>query len=1237
MKKLLKSSLSLILAITLVLSSVYVGLGEVDFSGLLAVKANAVESGTCGDNLTWIIDGKGTLTISGTGAMYDYTTNELHLNDPGAFVENPAPWYGNSSVKSVVIGEGVTSIGAEAFVSTHIQTIAFPSTLKRVGYCAFYESTWLESVYISDIASWSAISFNDGYASPLYYADNLYLNGELVTEVSLPDGTTKISDRQFSGTSITSIVIPDSVTSIGSYAFEGCENLKSVVIGNGVTEIGKYAFYNCSNLETVVFGNKVSVVDSGVFSNCNNLTDLYISDLESWCNINFEWFYANPMRVAKNIYINGQLTTEIVIPDVITAIKDYAFDGATSITSVTIPDSVKSIGQKAFNECTGISTLTIGKGVESIGPSAFYYCKGLTKINWNAKSVADFTSTDFMKAGVNTSGVDVVFGESVEKIPAYLFYMSSAGYKPNIKSVVIEEGVEKIGSNAFAECETLCSVTIADSVRSIGAAAFYNTGVYLDSANWENGVLYISNHLIDTEATVSSNYVIKDGTITLADESFISKVNLKTITFPDSLKAIGGNTFYGCTGLTSVSIPEGVSVIGESAFYGCSNIKSVYVTNFAKWLGISFGDEYANPLYYATDLYVNGELIGDVVIPDGVKTIPTYAFSCTGIKSINIPDSVESIGAKAFEGCDDLAAVYISDVASWCNISFDGSKSNPLYYADSLYVNGELVSEIIVPEGVKTIPTYAFGCSNLKVITIPESVTSVENTAFRGCTMLEKIYWNAKSVTDFIDSSALLSGAGVDGTGIEIVFGDTVQKIPAYLCYVSDSASKPLVKSVVIGKGVTSIGAYAFAECVNLESIVWNARAVNNFTKTSDVLYNSGTSGEGVSITFGDSVKKIPAYLCYASNSSYKPLVTSVTVGVGVTNIGDYAFHSCANLKEFSMPDSIKVVGNYAFQGCVNLSVVTFSKNLETIGNYAFCNCTRLKSVVIPDSVTTIGNGAFSYCYYYFKEVTIPSGVTSIGAEAFANCTHLQKVTWNAESIADFTSTSQVFRKAGTVGNGIDLVLGDNVKKIPAYLTYVTNTSDSAVIKSVTVGNRVSSIGKYAFYNCSSISDVYYNGLESCWNKISVGTYNTKLTSAARRYASEDVIQGTDDAIVDYDNMVIRTSLQNSEDIFEFFELSENAEVITASSHKYNDAEVYGTGTVISLYEDGSLVGSFTLVVGGDTNGDSVCDVLDAAQVARVSSGKDELDGAYALAADSDENDVIDVDDYQIIVNKAVS
>ncbi|MDE6446391.1 MAG: leucine-rich repeat domain-containing protein [Alistipes sp.] len=241
----------------------------------------------------------------------------------------PVLFYEKTSLISIKLPLTLKTIRNSSFRGcSNLTSITIPDSVTSIENYAFIDCNSLTGVYITDIAKWCAIEFYRGSSNPLVYAQNLYLNGELITD---------------------ELVIPDSVTSIGSYAFSNYSRLTSVTIPDSVTSIGFGAFSNCSSLTSVTIPDSVTSIGMSAFFNCSSLTS-------------------------------------VTIPDGVTTIGSWAFQYCSSLTSITIPNSVTTIGERAFEDCRGLTSVTIGNGVTSIGSYAFYNCRGLASIYCKAQT-----------------------------------------------------------------------------------------------------------------------------------------------------------------------------------------------------------------------------------------------------------------------------------------------------------------------------------------------------------------------------------------------------------------------------------------------------------------------------------------------------------------------------------------------------------------------------------------------------------------------------------------------------------------------------------------------------------------------------------------------------------------------------------------------------------------------------------------------------------------------------------
>ena len=356
---------------------------------------------------------------------------------------------------------------------------------------------------------------------------------------------TTIAEQAFEGCSnLTSVTIPDSVNKIGWNAFYNCSNLTSVVIPNGVTSIGREAFYGCKSLTSVVIGNSVTYIGLDAFTTCSNLKDVYITDVEAWLNIESNYYGGLTSHGILRILDNkGNELTDIVIPDSITSISNYAFY-RSNITSIVIPNSVTSIGDLAFSYCYSLAEILIPDSVTSIGRTAFYSCPSLANVVIG-NGVTSIGSDAFNNCSNLTS---VVIGDSVTDISEDAFYGCSS-----LTSIVIPDSVTSIGEEAFRECSSLTSVVIGNGVTSIGSNAFFRCSELVITVAEGNTAYYVENNCL---------YEVSTGKIIFGNANS---------TISSTATAIGGSAFSG-TYAAPIKIPLSVTTIEPKAFQECENL-----------------------------------------------------------------------------------------------------------------------------------------------------------------------------------------------------------------------------------------------------------------------------------------------------------------------------------------------------------------------------------------------------------------------------------------------------------------------------------------------------------------------------------------------------------------------------------------------------------------------------------------------------------------------------------------
>ena len=850
-------------------------------------------------------------------------------------------------------GEGYTVVDC----LDSAKKVVIPNTyndkpVEAIGYSAFENCTNLESVIIPS----SITKINQ----------SAFYNCKKLESVTILNGVEKIGSYAFSGcSSLASIEIPSSVTSIGEEVLSKCTSLEEITVpfvGNGSDkthfgyifgagsyyynddyvptslkkviltggEIGANAFSYCTSLEIVKIPSSVIKIDERAFYNCSSLI-IYCEaeskpsgwDIDwncSYCTVvwnvkeygttdeGIKWATTNNKPNETLVCGVTSGTTNVKIPEKInnlpvTTIVEFAFYDRTDFESISIPSSITTVSIRAFYDCENLTIYCEAESKPSGWNSGWNYSNGI--VVWNVKEYG--TTYEGIKwASTNDN-----------KITIY-------GYLGSATSVTIPEKINnlpvtKIGDKVFSNCTNIAYIDIPNGVTSIGNYAFSNC----------TNIAYID---------------IPNGVTSIGNYAFSDCIRLASIDVPNSVIKIGDNAFYNCRNLESIEIPN-VTTLGENTFSGCTSLEEMTIpfvgngsdkTNF----GYIFGADnyYYNDEYVPTSLkkvtITGGEInnyafrycysLTSIEISSSVTTIGENAFyNCIGLTSVTIGSGVTTIGKNAFYDCTGLTKVDISDIGAWCNISFGDSYENPLYYAKNLYLNGELVTDLVIPNDITSIGEYAFEhCTSLTSVTIGDSVTTIGEGAFWDCTGLTSVVI-PNSVT------TIGSYAFEDCTGLtSVTIGDSVTSI-GYEVFRDCTG----LTSVTIGDSVTSIGKYAFRNCDGLTSI-----------------------------EIPNSVTTIGSGAFYTCNN-----LTSVTIGNSVTSICEWAFCGCTGLTSIEIPNSVTTIGENAFDSCTGLTSVVIPNSVTVIGMQAFRDCTRL--TIYCEAESKPSDWGSDWCYNVNKVV----------------------------------------------------------------------------------------------------------------------------------------------------------------------------------------------------------------------------------------------------------------------------
>ena len=943
-----------------------------------------IASGACGDNLTWELDDGGILTISGTGEFdffmfsdevpwYSYADSVTEVSLPeglGSIAMYTFAYCRN--LKSVTIPESVYSINSNAFLYSGITSLTIPRNVMNIDASCFQGCYDLTEIIVDpeneNYCSVDGIMFSKDLSTLHYYPCGI--SAEMYT---VPDNVAVIGEHAFiSCTNLKRIELPNGLTQIGFGAFSNL-NIKAILIPASISNIGTYAFYSCDELNTVYY--------TGTEEQWNTLTENNIGDnndpllnatvqcnwdgssipenpdpttpteptepeddtISGTCGDDLAWtLQDNVLTIsgtgAMTDYADdsapwlGNAILEIVLPDGLTRIGDYAFQSSL-ISNIEIPGTVQEIGQGAFFYCSNLKSVDIPAGISSIADDTFGYCRSMTSISI-PESVTNIGAGAFYYC---SSLKNIEVPDGITSIANNTFALCKS-----LTNIKIPEGVTDIGDGAFNQCSSLTEIEIPESVTSIGEMAFMGCESFI-SVDIPEGVTEIKSSTFSSCKKLET-VEIPTSVSAIGTAAFMGCTSLKTVTIPKGVITIDGQAFNKCISLESITIADSVISIGHSVFSGCSSLISLTIPNSVTSIG--------------SNLCNSCDSLVSAVISDKLNEIPYFSFkNCTSLKSISIPDSLTQIGTGAFSGCSSLKNIKLpSGITNINSETFSGCSS---------------LDDVEIPSNVNSISDKAFyNCSGLTNITISPNLYMVFSEAFYGCNNLTDVFFTGnegqwKSFVTRVNS-------GNDPILNATVHYDDGEEI-------TGSCGEDLTWTLK-GSSLTISGSGAMTDYSSREDVPWHQYRAEITKVTLPEGLTSICYDAFASCTYLTTITLPQSLTSIAGGAFSWSGITGVTIPAATTNIASGAFQSCNSLAAFEVDGANP---NYC-----DIDGVLFSKDGTVLHTYPAGAASANYSV--PEGTTTLGNSAFMGCHNLIG-LSLPEGLTTIYGSFYCdNLTNMQ-------------------------------------------------------------------------------------------------------------------------------------------------------------------------------------------------------------------------------------------------------